>query len=184
MDLRAKIIDAAVGCLATLGYEHLSISAVADRAGVSRPTVYAHFGTREELISAAIEHAASEMIDRVVRSARRTKTAAEFVVQVTMSAREEFRANPALAPLAYPERGSIQFARGSLSPYAIEVAREFLRPLAEYEPRLVEDLEEISETLIRFLISLVLFDSETASSSARLKAYLHRRLVPALGIRV
>jgi AcrR family transcriptional regulator len=182
MDSRAKIIDAAVGCLATLGYEQLSISAVADRARVSRPTVYAYFGTREELVSAAIEHAASAMIERVVQRARKTKTAADFVVQMTMAAREEFLANPALAPMAYPERGSIRFAQGSLSPYAIEMCQEFLRPLVEYEPRLAEDLEEIAETLIRFLISFVLFDSETASSPARLKAYLHRRLVPALGI--
>ncbi|MDT7664406.1 MAG: hypothetical protein QOD04_3962, partial [Pseudonocardiales bacterium] len=45
-----------------------------------------------------------------------------------------------------------------------------------------DDLDEIAETMVRFLFSLVMFESERSASDDRLRGYLHRRLVPALGL--
>jgi hypothetical protein len=36
--------------------------------------------------------------------------------------------------------------------------------------------------MVRFLFSLVMFESERSASDDRLRGYLHRRLVPALGL--
>lgn len=182
VDARARIIDAAVECLDAVGVEHTTISAVAERAGVSRPTVYAHFVNRQRLISEAVEQAASVMINRVVRRARRARSAAAFVVRATVAARSECLENRALAPIARPELGSLKYARESLSPHALGLAREFLAPLVDYRPELAADLDEIAETVVRFLLSLILFDSEVTSSEVRLRAYLRRRMVPALGL--
>jgi AcrR family transcriptional regulator len=180
---RARIINATIECLGTVGAENTSISAVAERAGVSRPTVYAHFANRDELLSAALEQSASEMVTRVIKHARAARTAADFVVEITMAMRTELRTNPVVEPLANPQE-SLRFARGTLSPYALNMAREYVRPLLAYDPSLADELDEIVETVIRFLMSFVLFDSDTSSTDARLRAYLHRRLVPALGLGV
>jgi TetR/AcrR family transcriptional regulator, mexCD-oprJ operon repressor len=55
------ILDAAEGLLRD--GEQPSVSAVAARAGVSRPTVYAHFADRERLITALVERAVTRTID-------------------------------------------------------------------------------------------------------------------------
>ncbi|HEY8179321.1 MAG TPA: helix-turn-helix domain-containing protein [Candidatus Limnocylindria bacterium] len=54
-DTRARILDATVRVTAR-GIATVSIPAVAREAGVSVPTVYRHFGTKEELLAAVYPH--------------------------------------------------------------------------------------------------------------------------------
>ncbi|WP_019074046.1 TetR/AcrR family transcriptional regulator [Streptomyces hokutonensis] len=51
---RAPILDAAVGLFLELGFDQTSMDAVAAKAGVSKTTVYAHFGDKLELFRAVI----------------------------------------------------------------------------------------------------------------------------------
>jgi AcrR family transcriptional regulator len=54
-ETRARILDATVP-LMTRGIARLSIPAIAREAGVSVPTVYRHFATKQELIEAIYPH--------------------------------------------------------------------------------------------------------------------------------
>ncbi|AGY60113.1 TetR/AcrR family transcriptional regulator [Gloeobacter kilaueensis] len=49
------ILQAAVELLAAVGYQAMSIEAVALRAGVSKPTIYRRYASKEELVADAIE---------------------------------------------------------------------------------------------------------------------------------
>jgi AcrR family transcriptional regulator len=51
-----RIVDAAVGLHTSVGPGHTSIAAVAERAGVQRHTVYAHFPDRLSLFKACSAH--------------------------------------------------------------------------------------------------------------------------------
>ncbi|WP_328840724.1 TetR/AcrR family transcriptional regulator [Streptomyces europaeiscabiei] len=51
---RGSILDAAVELFLELGFDQTSMDAVAARAGVSKTTVYAHFGDKLELFRAVI----------------------------------------------------------------------------------------------------------------------------------
>ncbi|MER5520715.1 TetR/AcrR family transcriptional regulator [Streptomyces sp. NPDC002763] len=51
---RAPILDAAVELFLELGFDQTSMDAVAAKAGVSKTTVYAHFGDKLELFRAVI----------------------------------------------------------------------------------------------------------------------------------
>ena len=53
-DLDARILDAALALMARQGYARMSIEGVAAEAGVSRPTVYLRFSSKEELAVAAL----------------------------------------------------------------------------------------------------------------------------------
>ncbi|MEU2971291.1 TetR/AcrR family transcriptional regulator, partial [Nocardiopsis alba] len=53
---RARLLDAAVGCLAERGVSGATVGAVAERAGVSRGAAQHHFPTREGLLLAALRH--------------------------------------------------------------------------------------------------------------------------------
>ena len=54
-DRRDALLDAAAELLATSDVEAVSMEAVAERAGVSRPLVYKHFGNRSELLAAVYQ---------------------------------------------------------------------------------------------------------------------------------
>jgi hypothetical protein len=50
------------------------------------------------------------------------------------------------------------------------------------EPEAIERLDEIIETLVRFLLSVLSYSSENTRDDVRLRAYLRRTMVPALGL--
>ncbi|HEU4703830.1 MAG TPA: helix-turn-helix domain-containing protein [Conexibacter sp.] len=68
---RSALLDAAIACLVEYGYEGTTTGRVSERAGVSRGAHQHHFGTRAELLAAALEELAlrrGEDIRREVES--------------------------------------------------------------------------------------------------------------------
>ncbi|HET9171887.1 MAG TPA: TetR/AcrR family transcriptional regulator [Actinospica sp.] len=59
---RQRLLEAAIECLAELGWAGSTVAVVAERAGVTRGALQHHFPTREDLFTAAIEHVADERI--------------------------------------------------------------------------------------------------------------------------
>lgn len=53
---RQRLLEATIDCLAEMGWAAATVSVVAERAGVSRGAAQHHFPTREDLITAALEH--------------------------------------------------------------------------------------------------------------------------------
>lgn len=60
-----RILDAAVEVAAIRGLRRLSVAEVAKRAGISRPTLYKHFESKDALVAAAVQRAAVEMVTAV-----------------------------------------------------------------------------------------------------------------------
>jgi AcrR family transcriptional regulator len=58
---RQRIVDAAVELHTTLGPAQTSVQAIAERAGVTRPTVYAHFPDARSLLMACSGHVTATM---------------------------------------------------------------------------------------------------------------------------
>src|SRR3954451_15823295 len=55
-ETRRRIVDAAVELHSTLGPSRTTVQAVAEKAGVTRPTVYAHFPDERALFQACSGH--------------------------------------------------------------------------------------------------------------------------------
>jgi AcrR family transcriptional regulator len=58
---RDALLDAAVALVRAKGVHVVSMEAVAERAGVSRPLVYKHFANRDEILTAAYRREASQL---------------------------------------------------------------------------------------------------------------------------
>src|SRR2546421_106912 len=57
---RVAILDAALAMASKLGLEGLTIGSIADATGMSKSGLFAHFGSREDLQLAVLEHAAQK----------------------------------------------------------------------------------------------------------------------------
>jgi AcrR family transcriptional regulator len=68
---RRQVLDAAVAVFSEEGFHGASMDAVAARAGVSKPLVYAHGGSKEELFAACLRREAERLL-RSVQSAAGT----------------------------------------------------------------------------------------------------------------
>lgn len=53
---RQRLLEATISCLTELGWHGTTVAVVAERAGVSRGAAQHHFRTREELVTAAVDH--------------------------------------------------------------------------------------------------------------------------------
>ncbi|HEV2781228.1 MAG TPA: TetR/AcrR family transcriptional regulator [Actinophytocola sp.] len=62
---RKRLLEAAIDCLAELGWTGTTVLVVAGRAGVSRGAAQHHFPTREDLVTAAVEYVAEERTARL-----------------------------------------------------------------------------------------------------------------------
>ena len=65
---RRQLIDIARSLFADRGYEGTSIEEVAQRAGVSKPVVYEHFGGKEGLYAVVVDREMSALLDGVTAS--------------------------------------------------------------------------------------------------------------------
>lgn len=66
---REHLLATAVDCLAALGWAGTTMTVVAERAGMSRGSAQYHFGTREELVTAAVDQISSARLDQLRREA-------------------------------------------------------------------------------------------------------------------
>lgn len=68
IERRARILGRARELIAELGYDAVTVRALAKRCGVSVPTLYNLFGGKEGVLSAAIEDHLQEMLNRTQMS--------------------------------------------------------------------------------------------------------------------
>lgn len=65
---RRQLIDVARSLFAERGYEATSIEEIAQRAGVSKPVVYEHFGGKEGLYAVVVDREMSVLLDGITSS--------------------------------------------------------------------------------------------------------------------
>jgi AcrR family transcriptional regulator len=64
-ETRAQILEAAVVQASTTGFESLTIGSLAEKTGMSKSGLFAHFGSKEELQVAALDEAARRFTEQV-----------------------------------------------------------------------------------------------------------------------
>jgi AcrR family transcriptional regulator len=60
---RQRLLEAAIECLAEVGWSGSTVAVVAERAGVSRGAAQHHFPTREDLFTSAVEYVSTQRLE-------------------------------------------------------------------------------------------------------------------------
>ncbi|MBD0020540.1 TetR family transcriptional regulator [Gordonia pseudamarae] len=71
---RAQLIEVARGLFAERGFEGTSIEEIAQRANVSKPIVYEHFGGKEGLYAVVVDREMETLLEMVTSSLSRTSS--------------------------------------------------------------------------------------------------------------
>ncbi len=179
-DARRRLTDAAVRCVRRLGAERTRLADVAAEAGVTRPTLYAYFSSRDDILRAAMLSAADDLVDRLCRRVDKIEDPAEVAVETLIFCLEEVASNPGLAPLLTP--GSNPSSAAPLVQRGLDVAKRAVRPIIDRRPALEPEWDEIAEVMVRFFLSFASVPSPKRRSDTQLRDFLRKRLVPALGL--
>lgn len=67
--VRERLLDATLDVAADHGLARLSVGDVAKRAGLSRQTLYKHFGSKDELVGATVLREASRLVEGALAAA-------------------------------------------------------------------------------------------------------------------
>jgi TetR/AcrR family transcriptional regulator len=77
---RNRLLRAAVNIFDRKGYAAASVREIAESAGVAKPALYYHFGSKEGLLVAILRTAIREFVDTTNRAMERSGTAVERVI--------------------------------------------------------------------------------------------------------
>lgn len=72
---RNQIVAAAIEVIAEVGFAQASIRKIADRVGIAMSAVLYHFGTKDKLVEAIVEHMYRTMLDSVAPAVEAERTA-------------------------------------------------------------------------------------------------------------
>ncbi|MGA8048490.1 MAG: TetR/AcrR family transcriptional regulator [Dermatophilaceae bacterium] len=150
---RQRLLEAAVTCLATKGWEASTVAVIAAEAGISRGAVQHHFRTREDLVLASLrfifdERKVAVEATQMPRGTGRERVHAVVTLMVDVYGGDLFRA--AL------QVWTVAAADAQLRDAVLPMERTFAREVHEMAVRLldVDDSDPHSRALIQATLDL------------------------------
>jgi TetR/AcrR family transcriptional regulator len=111
---RARLLRAGVCVFDRKGYAAASVREIVENAGVTKPALYYHFGSKEGLLTAVLAEAAREFTRAMERGVRRPGTARERLFAICADLHGLFREHVPVVRVAHsvffgPVEGAPQF---------------------------------------------------------------------------
>jgi AcrR family transcriptional regulator len=179
-EAKQRLCEAALACISHNGLGKTTMSDIAKKAGVARPTLYKHFKSKIEIFFAAIDHVAFNFTLQVVEHAREFGTYEERVIETIIFVVTELPQHKDLSLVLNHECAVALRGRA----FSGEDTRVFLQltaePLIELRPDLAEQGCDITEVMSRVALSMILFPGKYASDHEGLRQMIKRRILPGL----
>lgn len=158
---RLRALDAAFDLAAEVGLTSLTLEDVAARAGVSRQTLYRHFGSRDGLLEALVLREEDWFIRRVDSAARPYADAEDAIAAGVAEALRAASEHPLLRRILDTEPGQILPLLVLGQGPVISAARPvFQRLVADRLDSVVPDVVAVADACSRLVISYVLDPGE------------------------
>ena len=101
---RQQILDAALECFSTMGYEETTLADIRERAGASTGSIYHHFTSKERLAASLYLEGVRQTQDAGVEALLRTRTARTGIAALVAAYVDWVVANPAFASFLFGMR--------------------------------------------------------------------------------
>lgn len=179
-EARSRIVEAAIHSIERRGPRNTTLSDIAADLGVTRPTIYRHFATSNELLVAASQKTLGGWTARIGKIVGHMSDPTELLVEAIAYVVEWLPTEPLLELLLDTERGRT-VSRGMVLPDAIAQSRNML----EYAP--IDwaaygfegpAMDDLVEFVLRMIQSMVVAPS--GRSPAELRNYLRRWVEPVM----
>lgn len=153
-----RLLDAALEVAAMHGLNRLSVGDVAKRAGLSRPTLYKHFASRDELVAQMVLREAGRIVEQVIAAAERHDDPFDSLYDAILTALHVLRGHPLLDRLLATEPEALLplliDGRASVLDAVQEVARQVIdrRDLSISEPQARAGADLLSRMLVSYAV--------------------------------
>lgn len=179
LDTRTRLLHGALDCIRRGA--RVSFADVARSSGIARQTIYAYFPDRDSLTHAAIDFAAIQLTRDVVAKTESLDSAADALVEALIAFYLAAQSDPAVGQLVAMTLHPRTVHRGTIPSDAMRLVRTFVRRRLT-PARSDAELDEVAEVFLRYLLSVLAYGSSSTETVESLRAFLRRRMVPALGL--
>jgi AcrR family transcriptional regulator len=182
-----RILDAAETCMSRLGLRRVSMTDVAVQAGVSRGSVYFHFGDRSTLVDAVLTRMATRFVASSESAVRSRRTLAGQVGEAAVFIRQHL--GDELLTLRLPAEGESLLAML----LSVQIDRlltqwiEFWLPFLDEAERRGEirtglDHRRAAEWIVRIMLSFAVMPSVTfdIDEADAVRSFVHDHLIAGL----
>jgi AcrR family transcriptional regulator len=122
-------LDAAESCYTRFGLAKTTVEDVARAAGVSRATLYRHFGSRNDLLVGVIARDARRLAAEAAVTIQRFDDVGSWIVEGILLCLREIPRRPMLAMLFAPEEVGAASRLVLTSEQLLAIGADFLRPM-------------------------------------------------------
>ncbi len=178
---RHRLMDACGAIIVRGGFEAVSMTSVAEEAGITRQTVYRYFPNSREVVRATLMRGGRELLEGQLLVFSEDGDPRELLVEAVMSALRLIE-NNSLLRTAWASRDYPQaMLRSTFDPAFASRGIRGLGPIALRLGWNERETREAFEVIARTVMSFLTIPPSPSLSEAELRDVLHRRFLPAVG---
>lgn len=181
-DTQARIVSAALACVKRWGVEKVTLNDIAREAGVTRPTVYSYFKTRDDVIRFALLQSAFGFAQKLFQHINGFHSPEGRFLESFLFALKHLPEEPYLELVTDAGLSSILKQHALNAPDGLQIARQLVQHIFLGQELAADDLNEITEIAMRLLLSLLMVEGPTSRTDEEMRDFLRRRLLPAVGL--
>lgn len=179
-----QILEAAIRCVKKWGMERVTLNDIATEAGVARSTVYKYYTNRDDVLRAALLQSAYGFGLRLVEHIAQLPTPGEKLIEAVVYGIKTLPEEPSLMLLSDSALSHLVSEHSLTTPQGLDMGTAMMAFILGEGKYSAEEMEEISETAMRFMLSQVSMKSPKARTEEQLRGFVARRLLPAIGLPV
>ena len=177
-----QILDAAISCVQRWGMERVTLNDIAYEARVARSTVYSYYSNRDEVIRSALLSSAYGFGEKLASHIAQFATAQERILEAIIFALKTLPDEPSLALISDSALSQMVREHTLTTPAGMDIGTALFQLILQDDRYAPEELAEISEFGIRFMLSLLTLESPHRRSDDELRGFIARRLLPSIGL--
>ena len=179
---RERLLDACAALVVRDGFDGVTMTAVAEEAGITRQTVYRYFPNARDLVRATMMRGGRRVLDGQLVVFESEGAPADLLVEAVLSALRTVREDPLLTA-AWSARDNPQaIVRSIFDPSFAATGVEGLRSIATRLGWSGQDTHEAYEIIARTVLSYLTLPPPEPLDERALRSVLERRMLPALGL--
>lgn len=182
-EAQRRLAEVAIECFAAKGMRKAFMSEVARAAGITRPTLYSYYSSKENLMFGALGLEVVVWVQGLRRRQMRFDTPQERIVEGVLYAIKEIPKTRVLKFIAEPDYVHFVAKDDPELSRTLQANVEALEAVFELAPELRIRQYEIAEIVQRTITSFLQYKIGKPRRIKDLRSFFHRTLVPAVGLK-
>ncbi|PWR24312.1 TetR/AcrR family transcriptional regulator [Zavarzinia aquatilis] len=181
-ETRQRVLEAAIACVRQWGIDKTSLLDIARQAGVTRPTVYRYFTSREDVLSAALLQSAAAMAQRLVAHLDGVADPAERFVRAILFLLDDVPKEPQLSVMTLSSLATYVSEDALINAEGFDLSLLLMKQIMTGVDMAEDAWREMTEATIRMLLSLLNMAGPVKRDAEAMRGFIIRRMLPMTGL--